>query len=73
MAVFAIFVHFSGNNARIFMEKRKSSIISWLASMSEYKKGLLGPGGGMHSTKGHSVLLSARQLGTMVWKEKEQK
>lgn len=55
------------------MEKRKSSVISWLASMSEYKKGLLGPGGGMHSFKGHSVLLSARQLGTMVWKEKEQK
>lgn len=38
------------------MDKTKSGIISWLASMSEYKKGLLGPGGGMHSTEGHSVL-----------------
>ena len=42
--------NFSKNNSWIMMKIKRSGVLGLLESISEYKKGLLGLGGGMHST-----------------------
>ena len=41
----------------MILMKKKSGIFMWLVSMSEYKSGLLGLGGGMRSTERLSSFL----------------
>ena len=36
--------------------EKKSAVFSWLVSMNEFKMGLLGLGGGMHSSECHSII-----------------
>ena len=39
------------------MDHDEKAISRWLVSMSDYKSGLLGLSGGMHSTEHHSSFL----------------